>query len=114
MWHPILRTLCAVALAGSLGEAAPTSVATAPLVTSTLSVELSCRDDGSSCEAYATGGSGGYTFTWTNAIEWRNEYGYSAAIPQCTEIMRGVFVQVTVADSAGGTTTEGIGARCPS
>lgn len=104
----------AIAVAGSVGAGAPTSAATATPSASTLSVEMFCQDSGSSCEAYATGGSGGYTFTWTNAIEWRRESDYSAAVPQCSRFNKGVWVKVSVTDSSGGTVTGQIGARCPS
>lgn len=105
---PILRTLSALAVAGSIGAGAPVTQKTS----SALSVTLICVDDAFSCEAYASGGSGVYNFTWTQAYEYERDGAYSAATPACTDYIGGLYVRVTVTDSNGATATRGDGVNC--
>lgn len=66
-----------------------------------LTIELYCYNGLAYCEAYASGGTGGgYSFTWTNALERYDADGYSWAGVPCGYTIR---VTATVTDSSGAT-----------
>jgi hypothetical protein len=77
-----------------------------------LSVTMSCQSDASLCEAIASGGTGGYTWTWYGADETGGEEDSSVAVPHCwgnSEIR--VRVQVTDGNAAFATTSRLV--SCP-
>lgn len=108
MRHPILRTFAALCIAGTVGAGAPATT----LDASALSVSLSCEFDGHTCYAYASGGTGGYSFSWTKATEYYSEPGYSEALAHCGDYIGGVYIRVTVTDGLGATATAGRGVEC--
>lgn len=105
-----LRILSVLGVAGAVAAGAPTLAARTDA--SALSVSLYCIDDSFTCDAYASGGSGGYSFTWTSATEYYSEPGYSAATPHCSDYIGGVYVRVKVTDGLGATATAGEGVNC--
>lgn len=87
-------------LVGLAGFLAPANIEpTSP--SSELEVYLSCA--WGSCEAIASGGSGGYSFEWSGTIDGGYTYGdQSWASPDCSsEIREWVSVYVRVIDSSG-------------
>jgi hypothetical protein len=109
----ILRTLLALGAAGSVAAGAPAPAPTSTRVDAVaLSVSLSCELDGHTCYAYASGGTGGYSFSWTKATEYYSEPSYSEAIAHCGDYIGGVYVRVTVTDGLGATATAGRGVEC--
>jgi hypothetical protein len=67
-----------------------------------LTVSLICE---SFCEAFASGGSGSDTFTWTHATEGFHDDSYSSATVQCPGNTHRVVVGVTVTDASAATAT---------
>lgn len=109
---PILRTLCALGVAALVAAGAPLAQTHAASVTaSPLSVELYCPAAGLLCEAYAAGGSGVYSFEWTNARDPYQDGAYSGAYRICPAGQYGVVVEVTVSDGAA-IATAGVAAVC--
>lgn len=64
------------------------------------------------CEAWASGGTGGYSFTWTNAIEGDDYNGYSQAAPKCYSSNFTITVTATVTDSSGARASRSIRYPC--
>ncbi len=110
MRHSILRTLIVLCVAGVLAAGSGVAPAAA---SNPLDVTLSCLPDALLCEAYASGGSGSYTFTWTNASEYYTEPGYSEAYPHCFDYVSGLLIKVKVTDSTGATDTAQRSMACP-
>ena len=69
-----------------------------------LSVSVYCEAEAFYCSASASGGSGGYSFTWLNASEYTDADGYSEAGVYCGST-KFVSVKATVTDSSGATAT---------
>ncbi|HEX6095006.1 MAG TPA: hypothetical protein VF432_01685 [Thermoanaerobaculia bacterium] len=87
---------------------------TAPAVRTTgITVTMYCTSDSITCEAVATGGSGGYSFAWTNAELGYTEGNYSEAAPQCWSGHNKFTVSVTVTDGLGATGTASKYFVCP-
>lgn len=109
---PIFRTVSAVSLAVALSafsgagsaEAAPAHA---------LSVSMYCESDAITCDAYASGGTGGYTFSWTNANEGGTSGNQSTAGPHCWSGHTRFTVSVTVTDGLGATATASKYFVCP-
>jgi hypothetical protein len=102
MRHSIRRTLAVLCVAGAMAAGFGVAPAAA---SDPLNVTLSCQPDANMCQAYASGGSGSYTFTWTNASEYYSEPGYSEAYPHCFDYVSGLLVRVKVTDGTGATDT---------
>lgn len=112
MMAPRFRTLAALVLAVALagcadgptaasGEAAPDrdGAVLSVQATSTLSISMFC-EPGGYCEAYADGGSGGYSFTWDGAEELADSDGWSIADPYCFT-SGWITITATLTDSSG-------------
>ena len=104
-----IHPLAALIAAGVAVGAAPVQGAAGPAATP-LGVYLTC--DPGFCEAYAEGGTGGYTYEWTNATELSDVGAYSTAYPNCPTGTGPhtwyVYVNVTVRDSSGATFTPNV------
>ncbi len=99
-----LRTagfLGALAVALAAGSSSTPTLHAAQLAASTnsLSVGMFC-EPGGYCEAQASGGTGGYSFTWDNAYELFDSDGWSIAEPACY-VSGTIQITVTVSDSSG-------------
>lgn len=99
---PIFAALLAAGLGAGWPEARASGAAP-------LSVTLDCGDP--VCVAEAAGGTGSYSFTWTNAHERYDSNGFSTADPICPGYPdfpdSYVYVSVTVTDSSGATASAG-------
>lgn len=115
---PTFRELSAALLAMALtafsgagrAEARTSEPAAPPLA---LSVSLYCSSSAINCQAIASGGTGGYSFTWTNANEGLTDGSSSEAAPQCWSGHTRFTVSVTVTDGTAATATASKYFVCP-
>lgn len=115
---PTLRGISAASLVvaltafhgGGRAEARPSAPA-AP--TQAISVSLYCEGDAIFCVAAASGGTGAYTFTWTNANVGYTSGNYSEASPHCWSGHSQFTVRVTVTDGTGASATASRYFVCP-
>lgn len=83
-------------------SAAETRPSSTPKPATGITVTMSCTQDSISCEAVASGGSGNYSFVWTNATEGVTDGNYSEAAPHCWSGHTKFTVSVAVTDDASG------------
>lgn len=117
MRSTLLGTLAMLAAAGIAlpppsGAAEATMQAERPSLARRTPLSLTALCEGIYCEAYAEGGSGPYSFTWTNMTEMFDADGYSAAQLNCPFYGQ-KLVTVTVTDSNGSTVKRQGYMQCP-
>ena len=115
---PTPHGVAAVGLAAALmalpgAGRAETRPSAAPVPAEAISVSLYCESDAIFCQAIASGGTGPYTFVWTNANEGYTEGSSSEAAPQCWSGHNKFTVSVTVTDGLGATGTASQYFVCP-
>lgn len=107
----------AVLIAGLALSLAASADASPPLATrqAAPSISLSCHIDGQTCEATASGGSGGgYSFEWSwPFVEQYDANGVSGGDVGCYPYWGWRTISVTVTDSWNGTATTSTQFFCP-
>ena len=97
--------LALAAPAGASSTPAAASAADSSTAASSLAVSLVCYGDSVTCEATASGGSGGgYSFEWEMVTEQYDADGYSWGDVQCYGYIGWRDVYVVLTDGAGAQT----------
>jgi hypothetical protein len=110
---PKFRAVTSAALAAALTAIPGAGRAETHAAPAAISVNLQCTSDSITCEAVAWGGTGAYSFVWTNAEEGYTEGSYSEAAPHCWSGHSKFTVSVTVTDGLGATGTASRYFVCP-
>jgi hypothetical protein len=104
-----MEVTAVVALAvGSVISSAPPASAT----TLTASVTCESRPIGFSCDGYASGGTGVYTFSWSKPTNTRTDLATSSSVTVRCPVGTGGSIMFTVRDSSGATASASGFSRC--